>query len=70
MVKTARAETKAKSVRIPLDVYADLQAVAAARGIDFTALVNSVLADARPELVRWLKQYRADLAAARNGKET
>ncbi len=53
--------TRAIAVRVPNAVYADLIAVAQARGQDLSAVVNQVLAEVRPALLHWLSEHQAGL---------
>lgn len=57
----ARKKPPAKAVtfRVPLTQYAVLSAVAEERGIDLTAMLNSLIADALPALERWLEARRS-----------
>jgi post-segregation antitoxin (ccd killing protein) len=61
---TGGGRTRPITARIPVAVYADLAAVAEARGIDMSALLNQLLAEARPGLVRWLREHEEALATA------
>jgi hypothetical protein len=67
---TGDRPTRTITVRVPADLHADFVAVAAARGIDLSALINQVLADARPSLVRWLRDHLAGLAPLSAGSWT
>jgi post-segregation antitoxin (ccd killing protein) len=57
-----RRKTESLAARVPADLKADLAEVARARGMDLSALVNSILAEARPGLLRWLRQHQAELS--------
>jgi post-segregation antitoxin (ccd killing protein) len=63
-----RRKTESLAARVPADLKADLAEVARARGMDLSALVNSILAEARPGLLRWLREHTAALAES-NGQE-
>jgi post-segregation antitoxin (ccd killing protein) len=56
------------TLRLPTDILADLAAVAKARGVDVTSVAIQTLAEARPGLLRWLREHTAALAES-NGQE-
>jgi hypothetical protein len=70
MSRRSRGETHRVTLRIPKGVHADLVTVADAKHLDLSVLLNQIIAEARPALMKSLREERADLAAARNGKET
>ena len=55
-----RQEQRSCSFRMPGDLYDDLAAVARARGVDISAILNWILGEFRPKLVK----IRADHEAA------
>jgi hypothetical protein len=60
-----RQEARSFSFRMPGDVYEDLAAVARARGVDMSAMLNWILAEHRPALLKKRGEHeRAMLEAA------
>jgi post-segregation antitoxin (ccd killing protein) len=56
------------SVKVSESLYADYADVARAKDIDLSALVKQVLTDARPGLLKWLRQHKAALSNGENGR--
>lgn len=46
----SRPETRPVSFRMPVEAFDDLQAVATARGVDVSAILNWIVSDHRPTL--------------------
>lgn len=57
----SREKLSPLSIRIPVILKEELTEVADARCIDLTSLVLQVIAEARPKLRHWLRQYRKNL---------
>src|SRR5438552_1022762 len=62
--KKASGASRQLNVRVPVEMHDLLADVAGARNIDVSAVVNQVLAEARPGLAKWLREYRESLADA------
>jgi post-segregation antitoxin (ccd killing protein) len=52
------------SFRMPGDVFHDLAAVARARGVDISGVLNWLISEARPRLVEELAEHEKQLAEA------
>ena len=59
-----RGEVKPVSFKMPLHIYTVVQAAAAARGVDVSSVLNWIIADNLPRLVRLQEQRDAALAIA------
>lgn len=55
-----KAPSKAVTFRLPLTHYEVLMAVAEARGVDLTAVLNQLVADDLPTLRSWLKDMKSN----------
>jgi hypothetical protein len=64
-----KPETKRVAFRVPPGVHAELMAICAARHIEIGSLMNSIVADARPGLLAWLREHKAALSES-NGAAT
>jgi len=64
-------ETRSVSFRMPLDVYNDLTAVAEMRGVDMSGMLNWIVAEFRPMLLKKKAEYEVAMleAAASNLRE-
>jgi len=49
------------NLKVPAELKADYIAAASAKGIDLTALINQILAEARPAIRKWLRTHLAEL---------
>lgn len=52
------------SVKVPVATWDVLRAVAEIRAADTSSIINAVLADALPGLLRFLAKHKADMDAA------
>lgn len=59
-----RQEARSFSFRMPGDVYDDLAAVARARGVDVSGILNWILAEYRPVLQKKKAEHEAALLEA------
>src|ERR1051326_5172544 len=61
-------ETRSVSFRMPLDVYNDLTAIAEMRGVDMSGMLNWIVAEFRPALLKKKAEYEFAMleAAASN----
>jgi len=57
------------SFRMPGDVFHDLAAVARARGVDISGVLNWLISEARPRLVEELAEYEKKMAEAIASRE-
>lgn len=57
-------ETRTVSFRMPLDMYADLVAVAEVRGVDLSGMLNWICAEYRPTLLKKKAEYEAKMMEA------
>ena len=62
-----RQEVRSFSFRMPKDIFDDLEAIACHKGVDVSAMLNWILAEYRPVLLkRKAEQEAATLEAARS----
>src|SRR5437588_8560236 len=64
-----RPEARSFTFRLPGDLYDDLAAVARARGVDVSAMLNWILADYRPYLLQKRTEYEKSLSDAVESRE-
>jgi hypothetical protein len=64
-----RQEARSFSFRLPGDLYDDLAAVARARGVDVSGMLNWILSDYRPMLLKKRAEYEKALAEAAASRE-
>jgi hypothetical protein len=57
-------EPRSFSFRMPGDVFDDLSAVARARGVDISGVINWLLSEARPRLVQEKNEWEAEMLKA------
>jgi hypothetical protein len=62
--KEERQAGRPVTFRLPPPVHADLVAIARLRGTDLAGLLNHVVSNAYPELMRWKAEHERGLAAA------
>ena len=58
------AETRSVSFRMPVDLYSELTSVAETRGVDLSGMLNWILADYRPTLLKKKAEYENALLEA------
>lgn len=64
-----RESPRSFSFRMPGDVYDDLAAVARARGVDVSGVINWILAEYRPTLLKKRAEHEKALLEAAAGRE-
>lgn len=64
-----RQEARSFSFRMPGDVYDDLAAVARARGVDVSAMLNWILAEYRPTLLKKRAEHEKAMLEAAASRE-
>lgn len=70
MPRRQPGETKRVTIGFPKAVHSDLVEVAGAKGLDLAALINVIVTDVRPALMKWLRDHRAALGESRAEKES
>lgn len=64
-----RQEARSFTFRLPGDLYDDLAAVARSRGVDVSAMLNWILAEYRPTLVKKRAEYEKAMLEAAGNRE-